>query len=144
MSAGIQKTGKRGGKRSTSWSKGQSGNPRGRKPDCEIKKARDLIAAWGDGKGSETIINTLFDIGVNGMNESARVSALVHLSDKLFGKAPSSHEISGPEGEPIEVQDKTEGRLTTMSDKQLISLVTAMTEHMKEVEGEEDGPEADK
>jgi hypothetical protein len=79
-----------------SWKKGQSGNPKGRKPDAELARVRS-VAAKTYGELEPVAKETLEDVMVNGSSESARVAAAREVLDRALGKAPATLDVEGVE-----------------------------------------------
>lgn len=73
--------------------KGQSGNPQGRR----VEKISDAIAK----KFGPEAIEIIADLMRNSPEERVRLDAAKYLSDRAFGKAAQSVELSGKEGGPL-------------------------------------------
>ena len=84
---------RRGGRRTTSWKIGQSGNPGGRPKGFAGMK--DLAR-----QKTEKAIETL-EIIMNGKNTppNARIAAIKELLDRAWGRAPQAMELSASEKE---------------------------------------------
>ena len=83
----------KGGRRSTSWKIGQSGNPGGRPTGFAVM--RDLAR-----QKTEKAINTLVSV-MDGRKSppNAQVAAAVALLDRGWGRPPQAMEFSATEGE---------------------------------------------
>lgn len=79
---------------STTFQKGQSGNPKGRP-----KEVADVRAAAQ--KHTEMAIKTLAEIAERGDSEKARVAAAQALLDRAWGRCPQSVNIGDPDGNPL-------------------------------------------
>ena len=103
---------RRGGRRTTSWKIGQSGNPGGRPKGFAVM--RDLAR-----QKTETAIATLASV-MNGKNTppNARVAAAVALLDRGWGRPPSMLEVSDIEGE----SSSTAFDYSKLTDKELHDL----------------------
>jgi len=90
----------RGGKRSTSFKPGHSGNPKGRpKADPEVK---DLAKAHTV-EAIETAVRWM-----RSDNPTASTKAIEIILERGHGKAKQVNEHTGPDGGPIEVTDGRE------------------------------------
>lgn len=89
---------RRGGKRRTSWRKGQSGNPRGPVPDDEKRRVADLFRERGLIAKSVEVIAEILD---GGKSEPARLLAAEKVLERTEGKVPLP--ITGGGGPPIRV-----------------------------------------
>lgn len=65
---------------------------------------------------TDAALQALVSIAKEGESEAARVSAANSLLDRAYGKPSQSHELSGPGGEPIELD------LRKLSDEELSAL----------------------
>lgn len=94
--AGRPGAGKRGGRRSTSWRKGQSGNPAGRKPDLELAEVRKAGHEMF-GPHADEAKGVVLEIMRKGKSEHARLSAAEVVIERVFGKAPAEVKLDLPE-----------------------------------------------
>lgn len=95
--------GKHGGKRSTSWKPGQSGNPRGRPPDEEKRRVAEIFRARGMiGKAVEAIDEIL----ETGKSETARLLAAEKVLERTEGKVPLP--LEGTDGPAIRIEGARE------------------------------------
>ena len=100
----------------------------GRRPGAGRKKgSRNRATAEEIGSISELArmhakdaIDALVSIAKKGESEAARVSAANALLDRGYGRAPQSHQHTGPAGGPIQTMD-----VTNLSDEQLAALEAA-------------------
>lgn len=100
-----QKTGK-GGRRSTSFRPGQSGNPGGRpKKDERLRKIEDMARDH-----SEEAIAALLDVAKNGSTETARVAAAQAILDRGWG-TPVKRTEAGEPGAFADVEELSEEEL---------------------------------
>jgi hypothetical protein len=79
-------------KKKAGWQKGQSGNPEGRKPDLELRAARQA-AQETFGPLVDKAKKTLEDIMDKGKSESARVAAAQTVIERVYGKAPQEVQV---------------------------------------------------
>lgn len=70
--------------------KGQSGNPRGRKPDAELADAKAAARLHGD-----DAMKALVRIATKGKSEAAVVAAATAILNRGYGMPTQSTEISG-------------------------------------------------
>lgn len=96
MAANSQRAGKKRGP-GRPFQKGQSGNPRGRKPDAELKAARELCAPY-----AQEAVDAIIAIIRRGRSEMARIVAAEKILERVYGRVPQKH--SGDEESPIRVQ----------------------------------------
>lgn len=100
MSAITQPSGKprgRGGKRSTSFAKGQSGNPAGRPKRTPEEFA--LIQACKD--KTPAALGVIESIMMNGENERNRLAAAQAIIERAYGKPEQP--VTGAGGGPLQV-----------------------------------------
>ncbi len=119
---------RRGGRRTTSWKIGQSGNPGGRPRGFAVM--RDLAR-----QKTEKAIETLESV-MNGENTppNARVAAAVALLDRGWGRPPSMLEVSAIEGESSstaldysKLTDKELNQLIQLAEKATVNGTVALT-----------------
>lgn len=79
--------------------KGQSGNPKGRKPG-QPNKANAVLKAVAQKHGTEAI-DTLTAIMRSGESEQAKIAAAKELLDRGYGRPPQA--VTGDDGGPVEV-----------------------------------------
>lgn len=80
--------------RGGSWAKGQSGNPRGRKPDKELAEAREYAAKL-IGPYAEEVVKRLVKIATKSRSENAAIMAARELLNRLWGRPPQAVQLSG-------------------------------------------------
>ena len=68
------------------WTRGASGNPKGRPPDDELKNARAAALPY-----AAEALETLAVIMATGKSESARVAAARELLDRAWGRPATVH-----------------------------------------------------
>lgn len=96
--------GQAAGSRRGQFTKGRSGNPRGR-PKSDLL-VRELVAAKT--RDGATIVATLVEVMTDrDARGSERVAAARELGDRLWGSAPKSIEHTGKGGGPIAVDHGT-------------------------------------
>lgn len=54
---------------------------------------------------TDIALNALVQVASNGVSENAKVSAAIAILDRGYGKPVQSLEHSGPDGDPIELED---------------------------------------
>lgn len=75
------------------WSKGESGNPKGRKME---KVARDLSRKHGP-----RAIEIIAELMENADRDAVRADCAQYIADRAYGKAKQQVEVAGEEGGPI-------------------------------------------
>lgn len=87
MPADRRQAGKRGGRRSTSWKPGQSGNPKGRQPDAELAKLR---AAGADlfGPHAEEARGVVLELMRKSKSDKVRLASAETVLERALGKPP--------------------------------------------------------
>ncbi|MBK8810770.1 MAG: hypothetical protein IPN69_08580 [Acidobacteria bacterium] len=99
MSENSQISGKRGGKRSSSFKPGQTGNPGGRPK--KTQEELDLVEAC-KGK-TPAALAVIEKIMTSGSNERNQLSAALAIIERAWGKAIQPQTLSGPNGGEIPV-----------------------------------------
>lgn len=91
------------------WEKGQSGNPKGRKPGSinitNIIKRKLKEVAPGDPKGRKYLELVAESLILNTIKGNG--TAIKQIMDRVDGVIADKHEHSGPNGGPIKTQDVT-------------------------------------
>ena len=138
MPAKTQKSGKRGGKRSTSWKPGQSGNPKGSPKRGE--SWAEIIKRYGEmtpgeaAQESMELARKLLSIGEGVTLKQAVVlrvyaallfepqaSLLNAFLDRAEGTVTKHFEHSGPDGGPITIE-----QLSRLSESELNDLLSGL------------------
>jgi hypothetical protein len=94
------------------WTKGVSGNPRGRHHDAvQITKLAKVYAPH--------VLKELFVIAMTSNHTPSRVAALREILDRAIGKSVQGITVSGPDGGPVRLAPEV---LATLTDKELLAL----------------------
>ena len=85
---------------STSYKKGQSGNPNGRPQKTEEQRALEAVCK----EHTYEALTTILTIMRNGENERNRLIAAQYVLERGWGKAKQAAEVSGQNNEQLSIE----------------------------------------